>query len=253
MSETELPYRKVNLDTLQVIAHRYYWASQFLSGKKVLEVGCGPGFGLGYLAQHAGCIIGGDITKDSLKLARNHYGSNISLAGMDAHRLPIQDGGLDVVICLAAIIYMNLPTFLDECHRVLKPGGLLLINTPNKNIPAFRPSQLSRNYYSIPELNSLLKMHYFDTEFFGAFTVPQGLAGIQRGLFSTGKKFVGKILKFLKLYEAIKQTVHSEAVVTVPEELEGEMELVKDRPIVPLPYDLPDTQHRIVYIIAQAK
>src|SRR2546429_288579 len=41
MSETELPGRTVNRDTRQLISHRYYWASQFVSEKKVLEVGCG--------------------------------------------------------------------------------------------------------------------------------------------------------------------------------------------------------------------
>jgi len=112
--ETELPGRKINTDTLQIIAHRYYWASKFVSGKEVLEVGCGPGLGLGYLLRHAKHVTGGDITKDSLTLAKKHYGSRVELVCIDAHRLPFKDSCLDVVISLASIIYMDLPAFLDS-------------------------------------------------------------------------------------------------------------------------------------------
>src|SRR2546423_3364653 len=114
MSETELPGRTVNRDTRQLISHRYYWASQFVSEKKVLEVGCGPGLGLGCLSRRAKRVIGGDITGDTLTLAKRHYASRVGIVCMDAHRLPFKDNSLDVVISVAAIIYMDLSRFFPN-------------------------------------------------------------------------------------------------------------------------------------------
>ena len=253
--ETELPGRKINTDTLQIIAHRYYWASQFVSGKEVLEVGCGPGLGLGCLSRQAKHVIGGDITKDSLTLARKHYASRVEIVCMDAYGLPFKDSCLDVVVSLAAIIYMDLPAFFDECYRVLRPGGMLIINIPNKDIPGFRPSHLSHQYYSVPELCLLLNQHNFDTEVFGAFAIPHILARIWRRFLFVVRKLASKILRSLGFYESIKRlSSFPTASITLREELkEEEMSLVENIPIVSLPCDLLNRQYRIVYVIAQAR
>lgn len=255
ISETELPGRKINKDTLQIIAHRYYWTSKLVSGKGVLEVGCGPSLGMGWLSRHGKHVVGGDITKDSLNFAKRHYGSRVELVCMDAHRLPIKDSCLDVVVSLAAIIYMDLPAFLEESHRVLKPDGMLIVNTPNKDIPGFRPSFLSRKYYSVPELYSLLKDHHFDTKLFGAFTTQQVLIRNQSRFVSLGRVLISNTLKLLGLYKLIKRAIASVPLsLTLKEELgEKEMRLVENIEVVPLPSDLPDPLHRIVYAIARPR
>jgi ubiquinone/menaquinone biosynthesis C-methylase UbiE len=255
MCETELPGRKINKDTLQIIAHRYYWTSKLVSGKEVLEVGCGPSLGLGWLSRHGKHVVGGDITKESLKLAKKHYGSRVDLVCMDAHRLPIKDSCLDVVVSLAAIIYMDFPVFLDECHRVLKSGGMLIVNTPNRDIPGFRPSLLSHKYYSVPELYILLNEHHFDTNLFGAFVTQQVLKRDQARFVSLGKGLMSKILKSLGLYNLIKRAITSVPLfLTLKEELgEEEMKLVENIEVVPLPSNLPDPLHRIVYAVAQPR
>lgn len=253
--ETELPGRNISLDTLQIIAHRYYWVSQLVSEKEVLEVGCGPGLGLGCLSRQAKRVIGGDITKDSLTLARKRYASRVEIACMDAHRLPFKDNCLDVVVSLAAIIYMDLPSFFDECYRVLRPGGILIINTPNKDIPGFRPSQLSHQYYSVPELCFLLNQHNFGTEVFGAFAIPHPLARIWRKFLFVGRKFAGNILRTIGCYESIKQLGSFQSLsITLGEELnEEDMSLVENIPVVSLPCDSLNRQYRIVYVIAQTR
>jgi ubiquinone/menaquinone biosynthesis C-methylase UbiE len=255
ISETELPGRKINEDTLQIIAHRYYWTSKLVSGKEVLEVGCGPSLGMGWLSRHGKHVVGGDITKDSLKLAKKHYGSRVELVCMDAHRLPIKDSCLDVVVSLAAIIYMDFPVFLDECHRVLKTGGMLIVNTPNKDIPGFRTSLLSKKYYSVPELYLLLDEHHFDTKLFGAFTTRQVLIRNQPRFISFGRILISNTLKLLGLYELIKRVIGLGALsITLKQELgEEEMRLVENIEVVPLPCNSPDPKHRIVYAMAQAR
>ena len=86
LSETEMPGTKVNIDPLQIICHRYYFASKFVSGKEMLEVGCGPGIGLGYLSKNAKWVVGGDITKNNLRCAQKHYVAKVELVSMDAHK-----------------------------------------------------------------------------------------------------------------------------------------------------------------------
>lgn len=255
ISETELPGRKINVDTLRIIAHRYYWASKFVSGKQVLEVGCGPGLGLGWVSCHAERLVAGDITEESLALAKKHYGSRVYLVRLDAHKLPFNDNSLDIVVCVAAIIYIDLHVFLDECHRVLRRRGTLFINTPNKDLPGFRPSRLSRKYYSIPELDSLLNQHHFDAELFGAFPTQQGLARIRERFILLGKVAANKTLKSLGLYDSIKRVVGSEnSAITLKAELGAEeIGLAKNVQVVSLPVGSPDLRHRIVYVIAHSR
>lgn len=255
ISETELPGRKINKDTLQIIAHRYYWASDFVSGKELLEVGCGPGFGLGWLSRNATRIIGGDIVEENLLLARKHYGARIEVLRLDAHKLPFKDNSFDVIASLAAIIYMDLPAFLDECHRILKPRGVLIINTPNKDTPSFRPSLLSKKYYSVPELYSLLDKHHFQSKLFGAFNIPQGAARTWHSFLHGEKILVSNLLRLFGLYGLAKQIIGFESLnITLSEELkEEEIRLVEDIQVDLLPCEFPDRGHRIVYAAAQAR
>ena len=254
LSETEMPGIKANMDQMQIICHRYYFASQFVSGKRVLEVGCGPGLGLGYLSRNAKCVIGGDITKDSLRCAREHYESKIKLVSMDAHKLPFRDSCFDVIISVAAIIYLDLPVFFNECYRVLKRGGLIILNTPNKDISNFRESRLSRNYFSAPELSELLKRHHFGAEFFGAFPVAENTM-IKTDL----KVWGGKVLNLVPKGDTIKRVL-SNILRGRNLVLKGEIDdkLIKDIhaeniQLAPISCDSHDFQHRILYVLAYAR
>jgi SAM-dependent methyltransferase len=256
--ETELPGRKTNLDTLQIIAHRYFWASGFVTGKDVLEVGCGPGFGLGWLSHCAKRVIGGDITGENLALAKKHYDSRVEIVSLDAHKLPFKADSLDVVICVAAIIYMDVGIFFDECRRALRSGGMLLINTPNKDQPGFRPSQLSRRYYSVPELFLLLDQRGFDAKLFGAFETQENSVRLQSPLsawLAIARKAVSKPLKVLGIYDLIRilAALKSTSVFLSAELNVEDMRLVEHVPLVPLPHHLPALQHRIVYAMAQLR
>ncbi|MCI0530651.1 MAG: class I SAM-dependent methyltransferase, partial [candidate division Zixibacteria bacterium] len=97
---TETPQDKGSQEQLSMIFTRYQWAAGFCKGKKVLEVGCGAGQGLGLLAKSANLVIGGDIEPANLKFAQRHYdGRNkIKLLLFDGHKFPFQDKSLDVVI-----------------------------------------------------------------------------------------------------------------------------------------------------------
>jgi SAM-dependent methyltransferase len=255
-SETEFPGTKANRDQLQIICHRYYFASKFVSEKEVLEVGCGPGLGLGYLSKTAKLVVGGDITQDSLRYAQEHYNGRVGLVSMDAHKLPFRDSCFDVVLCVAAIIYLDLHSFFDECYHVLKRGGVLILNTPNKDIPGFQESVLSNKYYSASDLFALLNSHHFDTELFGAFPISKRTSrGTQQKFLQAMARMVGKALNLMPKGEAVKKILNKSIfhATVLNNEIDDEMignAQVENIQLVPIPSDLPDLQHRILYIIA---
>ena len=258
MPETEMPGSKISSDELQIIRHRYYFASQFVRQKDVLEVGCGPGFGLGALRREAKRVVGGDITQESLRRAQQHYRERVDFVSLDAHNLPFRDHCFDVVICVASIIYLDVPAFLQECRRVLKKGGVFVLNTPNKDRPGFHPSDLSHKYYSVPELFALLNQYRFEPRFSGSFPAKsQGLRHkSQATVESAGARilnacaFVPGVTKFKGFLR--KRLVSNEAFI-LPEEIEQEdMREVANIELIPLPAELPNPEYRIIYVVARA-
>lgn len=253
-AETEMPGTKVSRDQLQIICHRYYFSSQFVSEKEVLEVGCGPGIGLGYLSRNAKRVIGGDITQNSLRYAQEHYNGRVGLVSMDAHKLPFRDSCFDVVIAVATIIYLDLPIFFDECHRVLNRGGVLILNTPNKDIPNFQGSRLSKNYFSTPDLFALLNRHHFDANFFGAFPILKNPM-IETVMRAWGSKILNMLPKGRAIRESIGNIIDGRNLI-LNEELDDEIVKnvqVENVQFNTLSYDCPDVQHRIIYTIAHVR
>jgi SAM-dependent methyltransferase len=186
---TEIPGGRATREQLARLYHRYHTASRYAGGRRVLEVACGAGLGLGYLSRDASLAVGGDYTENLLHLARSHYRQRVPLLRLDAHHLPFRSGSFDLVVILEAIYYLqNAAGFLAEVRRVLADGGLLLISTVNKDWTEFGPSPFSTRYYSVPELGDLLGLANFtDLEFYGAFpaqvaSFPQKLVSLIRRL-----------------------------------------------------------------------
>ena len=253
-AETEMPGTKVSRDQLQIICHRYYFASKFVSEKEVLEVGCGPSLGLGYLSKNAKRVVGGDLTQNSLRYAQKHYNGRVGLVSMDAHKLPFRDSCFDVVIAVATIIYLDLSIFFDECHRVLKKGGVLILNTPNKDIPNFQGSRLSKNYFRAPELFALINRHHFDAEFFGAFPI---LEKPQTETFI--RAWGGKVLHMVPKERVIRKfigNIMDGRNLILNAELDDELiknSNVENIKLKHLPHNSLDFQHRILYVIGRSR
>jgi SAM-dependent methyltransferase len=150
---------------------RYRMAGDLAEGKDVLEIGCGSGMGLGYLARRAKKVVGGDTTIELVEAARQHL-PGVDLLQMTAEELPFRDASFDVVLMLEMIYYVpNLDRAIGEARRVLRPGGRLFICLPNRDRPDFNPSPYSVWYPSAAELRDLLQRHGFQGRIFGGFPV----------------------------------------------------------------------------------
>ena len=133
---------------------RYWWAAQSVAGEDVLDAGCGLGYGTNTLwAAGAASVLGLDIDDVTVAAAAAAFPELAdSFRCADLCRLDLPDASFDVVVCFEAIQQVADPErALGELHRVLRPGGLLLISSPSpdtysgneRHVHEYRPSELS--------------------------------------------------------------------------------------------------------------
>jgi SAM-dependent methyltransferase len=138
---------------------RYERALRYTRGKRVLDLGCGTGWGSALLARRgAANVLGVDISPECADYAARHHGQRASFCAASALSLPVADHSIDLICCFEVI--EHLPdglAFFEECRRVLAPGGLLILSTPN-NWP---PTPFHINTYSYPRLRTEIH-RYFD-------------------------------------------------------------------------------------------
>ena len=114
--------------------YRYNYASRFVKGQRVLDIACGEGYGAAALKKAgAAHVTGVDISEDACKHAHRRYGIDVRVGS--AEQIPLADASIDTVVSFETIEHVPNPLrFLDECARVLTPGGTLIISTPNKTV-----------------------------------------------------------------------------------------------------------------------
>lgn len=191
---TESPGQKATREQIERLYHRYRFARDFAVGKRVLEVACGSGLGLAYLAECASEVIGGDIDERNLAHAlKNIEGKkNVRVFKFDAHNLPFQNESFELVLLYEAIYYLEQPDiFLREAKRVLAKDGCLVICMVNKDWKDFHPSKYSTKYFSVPELKLLIDKYLSDVKLYGAFEVKEN--GMREKVNSLLKRFASKI------------------------------------------------------------
>jgi SAM-dependent methyltransferase len=164
---------------------RYWWASAAVEGRDVLDAGCGNGYGLAIL-QAAGParLVGVDIAEDAVARARSEVGDSTEVVQGDVRDLPFEDDSFDVVVCFEVIEHIEgQDEALVELRRVLRPGGLLLISSPNRgvytpgnphHVHEFKPEELERALKAHFRHVELLQQHPWLTS---AITPYEGLAG----------------------------------------------------------------------------
>lgn len=248
-SVTELAGDEVSREQVERISARYYWAGSYCRDRDILEVACGTGQGLGYLAGLARSLVAGDITPALVERARRHYGQRMDIRVMDAANLPFSDRSLDVVILFEAIYYLpDAPRFVSECRRVLRPGGQVLVATANKDLYDFNPSPYSHRYYGVLELAELFGEQGFGCEFFGAY--PYERVTFRQRLLRPAKRLVvafNLMPKTMAGKKLLKRLVFGQ-LVTMPAEIGAPGPAYI--PPVRLPAGRPDREHKVLYLAA---
>lgn len=132
---------------------RYAFAQRFADGKRVLDCGCGTGYGSAELAQAAADVTGIDVSNDAVEYARLNYArSNTAYVTGSCLDLAFPAESFDLVVAFEVIEHLaNFRRFLQECARVLTPGGVFVVSTPNKSYYAESRAQSGPNPFHAHE------------------------------------------------------------------------------------------------------
>jgi ubiquinone/menaquinone biosynthesis C-methylase UbiE len=110
---------------------RYHFAQPYCSGKTVLDVGSGAGYGADILAQTANAVFAVDYDYRIVKHASTRYPSPRFITA-DVTALPFRDQTIDVVVSFEVVEHLyDQPRYLDEVRRVLRPEGVFIVSTSN--------------------------------------------------------------------------------------------------------------------------
>ncbi|MCS6951460.1 MAG: methyltransferase domain-containing protein [Bryobacterales bacterium] len=113
---------------------RYLFASRLAWGKRVLDAGCGTGYGAAELARSARLVVGVDRCAEAVDYARARYAlPNLAFVVGAGEALPLPTGWADLAVAFEVIEHLDdWPRLLEELRRVLAPTGQALISTPNR-------------------------------------------------------------------------------------------------------------------------
>lgn len=125
-----------------LVPGRLRWFDQQLDwhGKVVLDLGCAGGFMAEALALRGANVTGLDPAADAIDAARAHAREGGLRIGYDigvGEALPYDDASFDAVVCVDVLEHVaDLNKVLSEVARTLRPGGLFLFDTINRNMLA---------------------------------------------------------------------------------------------------------------------
>jgi SAM-dependent methyltransferase len=162
------------------IAHehvaRYEFAAARAEGKVVVDCACGDGACTLLLASRAREVRAYDLSGAAVRLARAASPpGNVTIEVADATALPLPDDSADLYVALETIEHLDDDrAFLDEVVRVLKPSGVLVCSTPDRDVYSPGNTLSSRPWnrfhvreYSQPELVAMLDVYFGRVELFG--------------------------------------------------------------------------------------
>jgi ubiquinone/menaquinone biosynthesis C-methylase UbiE len=151
--------------------HRYALAMELAAGKNVLDIACGEGYGTNLLATKAAHVSGMDIDRSTIEKAKAKYNkNNISFTESRGENISANDHEFDLVASFETLEHLSdHASMLKEIKRVLKPGGLLIISTPDKK--TYTDGRGYKNPFHVKELyhdefDALLKSEFNHVEIY---------------------------------------------------------------------------------------
>ena len=153
----------------------YDYVARLVRGARVLDAGCGEGYGTARLATAAAQTTGVDLEEPVIRRAAALY-PRVRFDAANLVSLPYPDASFDAVVSLQVIEHLHSPQeFLAECARVLTPHGFLIVSTPNRL--TFSPDGLRNPFHTFEfapdELRATVAQHFTSIEQAGVFHGPR--------------------------------------------------------------------------------
>ncbi len=154
--------------------HRYALARDYASGRRVIDLACGEGYGADLLAEVAAFVLGVDIDPSTIRHAADAYQrTNLRFLAGSITSLPlVAPVAFELAVCFEALEHVEQQdALLAEAKRVLKPDGLLIVSTPNKDVYE-DDNPFHRRELSLAEFRALLARHFVHACFLGQTVSP---------------------------------------------------------------------------------
>jgi 2-polyprenyl-3-methyl-5-hydroxy-6-metoxy-1,4-benzoquinol methylase len=176
----------------------------------ILDIGCAQGFFL-FEASKAGYITKGvELSRDAARYAKEEFGLDVEIGPFEELQFP--ENHFDVVTLWQVLEHLSYPlVVLKEVNRILKPGGLLIVSTPNMaGIPA---KILRKKWWDIKRLH----INQFTTKTLMDILHSAGFQNISstsyNGFVSLSILFT-MALKYLKVYERAKALFNPDFILS---------------------------------------
>jgi ubiquinone/menaquinone biosynthesis C-methylase UbiE len=145
--------------------HRYLFAAQCVRGLAVLDIACGEGYGSALLAAGAASVVGVDVSAETIAHAKRKYRlANLRFLNGECRSIPLKAQSVDVVVSFETIEHLEEhEVFMRDIRRVLKPGGRLIISSPDREKYAGRGAEKNpfhKKELSHPEFADLMRQHF---------------------------------------------------------------------------------------------
>jgi 2-polyprenyl-6-hydroxyphenyl methylase/3-demethylubiquinone-9 3-methyltransferase len=148
-----------------------------LSGKHVVDVGCGGGILTEAMAERGAVALGIDLGDKPLGVARLHKlesGASVDYRRISAEALAVEaPAAFDIVACMELLEHVPQPApIVAACAKLAKPGGLVVVSTINRNPKAYALAVVAAEY--------LLRLLPAGTHDYAKFITPAELAAFAR-------------------------------------------------------------------------
>jgi ubiquinone/menaquinone biosynthesis C-methylase UbiE len=248
---TEIPGTGITRQALDMLWTRYAYAAELCAGRDVLELACGTGQGLACLAARARRVVGCDYTYALVESARHEYGSEVPVMRADAQALPFGAATFDAVVLFEALYYLGAPErFVEECRRVLRPGGVAIVCSVNPQWTDFNPSPHSCRYLTAAEVSTLFTAQGFAVDTAAAF--PAEATSAKASAVSVLKRTavsLGLVPKTMKGKRLLKRLFLGE-LVNAPARLSAGVAAYHE----PVAFDRAHPgRHKVFYVVARLR
>jgi 2-polyprenyl-3-methyl-5-hydroxy-6-metoxy-1,4-benzoquinol methylase len=151
------------------LTYHYEFAGQYLTPTdRVLDIACGDGFGVRELAPNVAGIVGADLDEPSIVRARElQAADNEKYLVADATALPFGAGAFDAVLSMETFEHVPQRPFLRELGRVVKPGGVLVLSTPQNRLGHIPFTPAHEREFTLEEVTAVVSEQFAIAERIG--------------------------------------------------------------------------------------
>jgi ubiquinone/menaquinone biosynthesis C-methylase UbiE len=188
--------------------------------KRILDCGCGTGYSLAHIASifPTGDYVGIDADQGAIDYAAKKYPS-MTYAVMNGLDIKFPAASFDVVLSFEVLEHLGRSEqerYLSEMSRVLRPGGTLVLSTPNRDVFSLGHADSVNPYHigelTLPEMERLLAAHFESPTIYGQYfadaaTRERDLAQL-RNQFTSWKRSKRQVIATLRR-SAIGESVYS--------------------------------------------